>query len=162
MATHSSVLAWRIPGTGEPGGLPSMGSHGVRHDWSDLAEDLKALSRGEREAYCSSFNYCRLLLRKHQSHLQTESAHSREGPRDPLVGAHCPSSSATMASQLRQDPCPSCAALCPVFFGALLSFRFLFGENSLYMIPEAHFQNYEDKLSIPCVWQYPLSTDEIE
>ena len=32
MATHSSVLAWRIPGTGEPGGLPSMGSHGVRHD----------------------------------------------------------------------------------------------------------------------------------
>ena len=32
MATHSSVLAWRIPGTGEPGGLPSVGSHGVRHD----------------------------------------------------------------------------------------------------------------------------------
>ena len=32
MATHSSVLAWRIPGTGEPGGLPSMGSHTVRHD----------------------------------------------------------------------------------------------------------------------------------
>jgi len=37
MATHSSVLAWRIPGTGEPGGLPSMGSHRVRHDWSDSA-----------------------------------------------------------------------------------------------------------------------------
>ena len=37
MATHSSILAWRIPGTGEPGGLPSMGSHRVRHDWSDLA-----------------------------------------------------------------------------------------------------------------------------
>ena len=34
---HSSVLAWRIPGTGEPGGLPSMGSHRVGHDWSDLA-----------------------------------------------------------------------------------------------------------------------------
>ena len=32
MATHSSVLAWRIPGTGEPGGLPSLGSHRVRHD----------------------------------------------------------------------------------------------------------------------------------
>ena len=32
MAAHSSVLAWRIPGTGEPGGLPSMGSHRVRHD----------------------------------------------------------------------------------------------------------------------------------
>ena len=37
MATHSSILAWRIPGTGEPGGLPSMGSHKVRHDLSDLA-----------------------------------------------------------------------------------------------------------------------------
>ena len=37
MATHSSVPAWRIPGTGEPGGLPSLGSHRVRHDWSDLA-----------------------------------------------------------------------------------------------------------------------------
>ena len=37
MATHSSVLAWRIPGTGEPAGLPSMGSHRVGHDGSDLA-----------------------------------------------------------------------------------------------------------------------------
>ena len=37
MATHSSVLAWRIPGMVEPGGLPSVGSHRVGHDWSDLA-----------------------------------------------------------------------------------------------------------------------------
>ena len=37
MATHSSVLAWRIPETREPGGLPSMGSHRVGHDLSDLA-----------------------------------------------------------------------------------------------------------------------------
>ena len=37
MATHSSVLAWRIPGMAEPGGLPSMGSHKVGHDWSDAA-----------------------------------------------------------------------------------------------------------------------------
>ena len=37
MATHSSVLAWRIPGTGEPGGLPSMGLRRVGHNWSDLA-----------------------------------------------------------------------------------------------------------------------------
>ena len=37
MATHSSILAWRIPGTGEPGGLPSMWSHRVGHDSSDLA-----------------------------------------------------------------------------------------------------------------------------
>ena len=37
MATYSSVLAWRIPGMEEPGGLPPMGSHRVRHDSSDLA-----------------------------------------------------------------------------------------------------------------------------
>ena len=37
MATCSSVLAWRIPGTGEPAGLPSMGSHRVEHDWSNWA-----------------------------------------------------------------------------------------------------------------------------
>ena len=37
MSNHSSVLAWRLPGTAEPGGLPSMGSHRVRHNWSDLA-----------------------------------------------------------------------------------------------------------------------------
>ena len=36
-AAHSSVPAWRIPGTGRPGGLPSVGSHRVGHDWSDLA-----------------------------------------------------------------------------------------------------------------------------
>ena len=55
MATHSSILAWRIPGTGEPGGLPSMGSHRVGHDWSDLAaaaavliEDPEKLMQLER------------------------------------------------------------------------------------------------------------------
>ena len=43
MATHSSALAWRIPGTGEPGGLPSMGLHRVTHDWSDLAAAVVAV-----------------------------------------------------------------------------------------------------------------------
>ena len=50
MASHSSVLAWRIPGTGEPGGLPSVGSHRIGHDWSDLAAatvDLKPKSDWE-------------------------------------------------------------------------------------------------------------------
>ena len=46
MATHSSVLAWRIPGTGEPGGLLSMGSHRVGHDWSDLAAAAAAYCIG--------------------------------------------------------------------------------------------------------------------
>ena len=45
MAIHSSILAWRIPGTEEPSGLPSMGSHSVRHDWSDLAAAVIAAAR---------------------------------------------------------------------------------------------------------------------
>ena len=43
MSTHSSILAWRIPGTEEPGGLPSLGLHRVRHDWSDLAAAAAAI-----------------------------------------------------------------------------------------------------------------------
>ena len=51
MASHSSVLAWRIPGTAEPGGLPPMGSHRVGHDWSDLAAAAAAAAvvDGNRE-----------------------------------------------------------------------------------------------------------------
>ena len=45
MATHFSVLAWRIPGMGEPDGLPSMGSHRVRHDWSNLAAAAEYIIR---------------------------------------------------------------------------------------------------------------------
>ena len=59
MATHSSVLAWRIPGTGEPDGLPSMGSHRVGHDWSDLAA-AAAAARKEQYVLCvrsNSFSY---------------------------------------------------------------------------------------------------------
>ena len=54
MAAHSSVLAWRIPGTGEPGELPSMGSHRVRHDWSDLA----AAAIEERKEV-TFYDYCK-------------------------------------------------------------------------------------------------------
>ena len=45
MATHSSVPAWRIPGTEEPGGLPSMGSHRVRYDSSSLATAAAAIQQ---------------------------------------------------------------------------------------------------------------------
>ena len=45
MATHSSVLAWRIPGTGEPDGLPSMRSHKVGRDWNDLAAATAAAAK---------------------------------------------------------------------------------------------------------------------
>ena len=54
MATHSSVLAWRIPGMGEPGGLPSMGWHRVGHDWSDLAAAGAGSRKDISMAYWSS------------------------------------------------------------------------------------------------------------
>ena len=66
MATHSSVPAWRIPGTGEPGGLPSMGSHTVGHDCSDLAAAAadwgqlkrKNLSLKTLEVFNVAFEHC--------------------------------------------------------------------------------------------------------
>ena len=62
MAPHSSVLAWRIPGTGEPGGLPSMGSHRVGHDWSDLAAAAAAAAWGY--TFDSDFSLLFILLNK--------------------------------------------------------------------------------------------------
>ena len=64
MATHSSVLAWRIPGTAEPGGLPSMGSHRVGHDWSDLAAAAAAGGSSSKEPACQ----CRRCKRHRFSH----------------------------------------------------------------------------------------------
>ena len=57
MATHSSVLAWRIPGTGEPGGLPSTGSHRVGHDWSDLTA-----AAAENKYYVSCLSWPPMVL----------------------------------------------------------------------------------------------------
>ena len=59
MAIHSSILAWRIPGKGEPGGLPSMGSHRVGHDRSDLAAAALSL---EHSYLFSIFNAQCLIL----------------------------------------------------------------------------------------------------
>ena len=57
MATHSSILAWRVPGTEEPGGLLSMGLHRVGHDWSDLTAAVIQKHGGRlglRSAFLSS------------------------------------------------------------------------------------------------------------
>ena len=56
MATHSSILAWRIPGTVEPGGLPSMASHRVGHNWSDLAAAAACVS-----VWISLDSFCLIL-----------------------------------------------------------------------------------------------------
>ena len=65
MAAHSSALAWRIPGTGEPGGLLSLGLHRGRHDWSDLAA---AAAEGDRarchlcsSSVCIRRNFCETI-----------------------------------------------------------------------------------------------------
>ena len=62
MATHSSVLAWRIPGTGEPGGLPSMRSHGVGHDWSDLAAAAEIIILSEVRKRKTNTIWCHLRV----------------------------------------------------------------------------------------------------
>ena len=72
MATHSSVLAWRIPETGEPGGPLSMGSHRVGHDWSDLAAAAAAFSASECMSYLLNIFTCEnavLLLWDEHSNL---------------------------------------------------------------------------------------------
>ena len=61
MATHSSTLAWRIPGTGEPGGLPSMGSHRVGHDLSDLVVVVVVVVHTHtHKIHILEFNLCQL------------------------------------------------------------------------------------------------------
>ena len=62
MATHSSIPAWRIPATAEPGGLPSMGSHRVGHNWNDLA--AAAVSLLEKSHGHRSLVGCSLWSRK--------------------------------------------------------------------------------------------------
>ena len=61
MATHSSILAWRVPGTGEPGGLPSMGSHRIRHDWSNLAAAAAVRLPQLHSPHCNSIKCTRQL-----------------------------------------------------------------------------------------------------
>ena len=76
LATHSSILAWRIPGTGEPGGLLSMGSHRVGHDWSDLAAAAPAAVWAVRHLAFDNpgyhFRYCFEWSRIHSPHAPVE------------------------------------------------------------------------------------------
>ena len=73
MATHSSVLAWRIPGTEEPGGLLSMGSHRVGHDWSDLAAAAAAAAIMSKP-YC--LMKCGFIITLHICYSQVLSSQS--------------------------------------------------------------------------------------
>ena len=78
MATHSSVLAWRIPGTGEPGGLLSMGSHRVGHDWGNLAA-VAAVFHCIRTMYIYSVCVC-VCIRTHTYIWRKRQNPDKEGP----------------------------------------------------------------------------------
>ena len=62
MVIHSSILAWRIPGTEKPSGLPSMGSHRVRHDWSNLAAAAVAAREKNLPSWQAGHYYTILLF----------------------------------------------------------------------------------------------------
>ena len=70
MATRSSVLAWRIPGMGEPGGLPSLGSHRAGRDWSDLAALVGSRGLYKSEDWCSYKWERHLYIRRKFSRVQ--------------------------------------------------------------------------------------------
>ena len=74
MATHSSVLAWRIPGTGEPCGLSPMGLHRVGHDWSDLAAAVAAYStcKWEKKRYFLNAEFQRIARRDQKAFLNDQ------------------------------------------------------------------------------------------
>ena len=94
MATHSSVLAWRIPGTGEPGGLPSLGSHRVGHGWSNLAvAATKQLSM----------------------HARTEV---------PKQGSNFPESKPSNQSEIKGQGCPLCVWMKSIFLQTLFTSHF--------------------------------------
>ena len=69
MATHSSVLAWIIPGTGEPGGLPTMGSHRVGHNWSDLVAAAATQNNMGNETWGNVSNLTKLAQSKHHTQI---------------------------------------------------------------------------------------------
>ena len=101
MTTHSSVLAWRIPGTGEPGGLPSMGLHRVGRDWSDLSEKRNPLTllMGMQTSTATMENSVRFLKK-----LEIELPYD---PAITLLGIH------TKETRIERDTCT------PMFITAL-------------------------------------------
>ena len=84
MATHSSILAWRAPGTEEPGGLPPMGLHRVEHDWSDLAAAAAAVLVYSSMERCLSYVEARVAALCTATRVGTPYVLP-----DPLILSHC-------------------------------------------------------------------------
>ena len=103
MATHSSVLAWKIPGMGEPGGLQSMGSKRVGHDWSDLAAAAAALGKTLHFMFLSLFFFSYLISCCFSEHTVISAVLQTSQPLLPLF--HCLCASVTKnANPLRKNP----------------------------------------------------------
>ena len=90
MATHFSVLAWRIPGMGKPSGLLSMGSHRVRHDWSDLAGMVKnpSANAGDIGSIMDWEHLLEEALASHSSILAWKIPWSEKPDRLQSIGSH--------------------------------------------------------------------------
>ena len=109
MATHSSALAWRIPGTGETGGLPSMGLHRVGHDWSNLAATAAAHPQWE------GFSLHTVYLKKILNHVLTTEKISKAPKRSSSPG---PSQASLRSVVLVRPPAEPAEAAC-AFWAAL-------------------------------------------
>ena len=107
MVTHSSVLAWRIPGMGEPGGLPSMGSHRVGYDWSNLAAAAQFL-----ESYGRAFISGSLHHYSCSNHIQCSKPYS-DSTRHKILLRNLPelhSESKLSWEQGERTQCSSCSS----------------------------------------------------
>ena len=136
MATHSSVPAWRIPGTAGLGGLPSMGSHRVRHDWSNLAA-VAAVRMNQQRALCSVGRVLKMpfpflpsekAMATHSSTLARKIPWTEEPGGLQSMGSlrvgHDWATSLSLSSPASQDGVPQlgCGENCPIFT-LLLSFH---------------------------------------
>ena len=138
MVTHSSILAWRIPGTVEPGGLPSMGLHRVRHDWSDLA----AAAAGAPWAP-SGFLFT-LANRDLWQRSEREREETRAGVHVPLTSSL--TSCLLLAPFLTKDPC---------FSQRSLLWKLLFSQILLLLCPLVPTSCvFFFFFSIPCPYLY--------
>ena len=93
MATHSSVLAWRIPGTGESSGLPSMGSHRVGHNWSNLAA-ISWIQNGDEQGLSRWAQY-------NNKHLHSRSE-AQKGVREMYLGKDSKANTMLLALKMEE------------------------------------------------------------
>ena len=144
MATHSSVLAWRVLGTGEPGRLPSMGSHRVGHDCSDLAA-AAAAERSLEQLRKQHHRYVREALSCFLVSGNKDSIASQQSALPALQFSHCPRQYYTR--EKHEKTCqhlaliwkctiisPSCVFLQVFFSNWLLTTLLHIFANSLWLI----------------------------